>query len=207
MNWAVLAGETQDLRGSLYVDQTGVWGNDLIAVMSNEVTNNFPKHIWRVHADGTHQLVTTLNTLHLEGCITVPNDPVKWGPWAGRILTGDENTHFIYDVGTDGSWGRVALGMNPEDFDFIRPEENLYMCDPDRNAILKLTASFDSFYTGALLITQAGELNDGAALFVVYLDPASQKFIVRSIPYLPPSGIGGHFEHLTFAPINLPIQP
>jgi len=96
------------------------------------------------------------------------------------------------------------LGIRPEDFDFIPANQHLYMCDPDRNAVLKLAATFDSFYTGALLITQAGELNDGARLFIVYWDDSIGDFVVRSVSYIRPDGLNGHFEHVSFAPLNLP---
>jgi hypothetical protein len=206
-NWTVLAGETQELRGSLYVDQTGVWSNDLIAVMSNEVTNNFSKHIYRVHANGTYQLVASINTLHLEGCITVPNDSTKWGPWAGKILTGDEITHEIYAIATNGTVSSsFGLGINPEDFDFIPANQRLYICEPDRYMILKLTATFDSFYTDALLITQAGESNERAKLFIVKRNADNSGWDIRSLPYYNPTGPNSHFEHVTFAPIDLPTQ-
>ena len=204
-NWTALVGETQDLRGSLYVDQTGVWSNDLIAVMSDDVTNNFPKHIYRVHANGTYQGVAFIGTPHLEGCITVPNDYAKWGAWAGCILTGDETTHVIYAITTNGAVSPYFLAINPEDFDFIHLDEHLYMCDPDRNMILKLTAIFDSSYAGALLITQAGESHEGAKLFIVTRDVETDQFVIRSIAYR--LGVAdSHFEHVTFAPIDLPAQ-
>jgi hypothetical protein len=139
----------------------------------------------------------------LEGCITLPNDSLKWGRWAGKILTGDENQGKIYVIGSDGSFQTDILNINPEDFDLIPQNQSLYACDPDRNMILKLSATFDGFFTGALLITQEGEHGQGGKLFVVYRDAINDRFITRAIPYLL-NGFSGHLEHVTFAPLNLP---
>ena len=71
--------------------------------------------------------------------------------------------------------------------------------------ILKLTAIFDSSYAGALLITQAGESHEGAKLFIVTRDVETDQFVIRSIAYR--LGVAdSHFEHVTFAPIDLPAQ-
>src|SRR5690348_7734162 len=39
----------------------------------------------------------------LEGVITLPNDPMKYGPWAGKILTCGEVTGLLYTVDPAGT--------------------------------------------------------------------------------------------------------
>jgi hypothetical protein len=61
-------------------------------------------------------------------------------------------------------------------------------------------------YVGSLLITEAGEftvsnLNQGS-LYIVNYDTSINNFVIRSITFP-----GKSFEHVTFAPIHLPILP
>jgi hypothetical protein len=50
-----------------------------------------------------------------------------------------------------------------------------------------------------------GQNSDGPKLFIVNWDPADMRFITRSISL--PYSFAGSFEHVTFAPINLPSIP
>ena len=207
--WCVLTNETDRLRGSLYVDQTGVWGGDLIAVTGDESVTTGTRGIWRVNSNGIPQEVARLNTPHLEGVITLTNDVTKWGPWAGKILTGDERRYneddvldpVVYAVDTNGVATSYALGIEPEDFDVIPPNQDLYCADPSVG-ILKLSKSWLTNYVGDLLITQAGEMRPhlAAKLFIVHW--SGTNLTTRSISL--PSSVGGGFEHVTFAPINIP---
>jgi hypothetical protein len=47
---------------------------------------------------------------------------------AGKIITGDENSGFIYAIGTNGVTDPFGLG-NPEDFDVIPADQDLYCAD------------------------------------------------------------------------------
>src|SRR5262249_16598007 len=97
LNWATLPAVTEHFRAGLYVDQTGIFGGDLIVVPSDsQATPGTTKTVWRVRANGTPTLVANLISSHLEGLITLPNDMQKWGPWAGKIVTGDEVDHVVY---------------------------------------------------------------------------------------------------------------
>lgn len=76
--WVVLPGEPGLLRRSLHIDRTGVFGGDLIVVTTEPAGN-----VWRVTSTGVATKLASLGT-HLEGLTTVPNDSVKYGPWAGK---------------------------------------------------------------------------------------------------------------------------
>jgi len=104
----------------------------------------------------------------------------------------------------NGVVASYALGIQPEDFDLIPPNQDLYCADEDNYQIVKLSRSLFTHYWGDLLITQSGDGTDPAGpgiLFIVHWDSPSSTFQVHSIYY------GHTFEHVTFAPIDLPSSP
>ncbi|MCX6884034.1 MAG: hypothetical protein NTX27_03220 [Verrucomicrobia bacterium] len=218
LNWSTLTNSIVTnalyLRGSLCFDQTGVWSNHLIAVTSKSDGDDTTKGIWRIDPQGRPTLVANLRTKHLEGVTTITNDAARWGPWAGKILTGDETVSqpywvphgIIYATDTNGVTTSHALGIHPEDFDIVPPDQSLYCLNYDGSAskILKLSKSLLTNYVGDLLITQAGESHVEAKLYFVHW--TGTNFMTRSIS-LPTSVFSGQFEHVTFAPIELPNLP
>jgi hypothetical protein len=110
-------------------------------------------------------------------------------------------------IDTNAGVASYALGIQPEDFDLIPPNQDLYCADFDDNVVVKLSHTLFTHYWGDLLITQSGDGGNGGAgqspgvLFIVHWDSASSTFQVHSIYY------GPQFEHVTFAPINLPSYP
>jgi hypothetical protein len=217
LNWCILTNAVEQnalpLRGGLYVDRTGVFSNQLIAVTSpgGGVAGN--KGVWRVNANGAPTLITNINTPHLEGVITLTNDVTKWGPWAGKIITGDEDASpspVIYTIDANGivttnnTTTLIAGGIYPKDFDIIPPNQDLYACDPGANTIVKLAASYLTNYVGDLLITDAGEVAAPAKLFIIHWDAVTSHFEIHRIRYYRTDGSNGRFEHVTFAPIDIP---
>jgi hypothetical protein len=215
LNWCVLTNATftnaLPLRGGLYVDQTGVFSNSLIVVTSGDSDEITGKGVWRVDAQTNRTLVATINTKHLEGVVTLTNDTTKWGPWAGKIVTGDEDASppVIYTIDPNGNVTNIdtttliSESIHPEDFDIIPTNQDLYVCDFFNNSVMKIPASYFTNYVGDLLITDAGEnLPSPAKLFIVHWDATMTNFVTRRISY--PQG--GRFEHVTFAPITLPAQ-
>jgi len=97
--WATLPGEPADLRGSLFQDRFCAAGGDLIAVTGNEQTgftpNDIQGNVWRINSSAVPtQLSTTIST-HLEGVVTLPNNPAMHGPAAGKILAGAEEFQIL----------------------------------------------------------------------------------------------------------------
>jgi hypothetical protein len=207
-DWATLTGDGNHLRGSLYVDRTGVWGYDLIAVTGNEGDDIEigSRGVWRIDASGVAERITTIQTVHLEGAITVPDDPDRWGPWAGRILTGDESGEpepMVYAIETGGAVEAFRLAIDPEDFDLIPAEQDLFCTDFFNNRIVKLPQSLFVDHVGDLIITQAGEvLGTEAEIFIVRWNRETAVFDIWGIPYS--SAVQNlAFEHVTFAPLQL----
>jgi hypothetical protein len=222
LNWCVLTNATMTnalpLRGSLYVDQTGVFSNNLIVVTSGDTDETTGRGVWRVDAQTNRTLVASITTKHLEGVVTLPNNVTNWGPWAGKIITGDEDfldqnnlpKPLIYTIDANGSVTNfdtgllIPDGIHPEDFDIIPTNQDLYICDFFNNSIMKLPASNFTNHVDQLLITDAGEVTGEASLFIVRWDNATTNFITRKIKYKRADGTTGLFEHVTFAPVNLP---
>jgi hypothetical protein len=166
--------------------------------------------VWKVDSQGRPTLVANIHTPHLEGVITIANDAARWGPWAGKILTGDESlldenfksAPLIFSIATNGFTRSYSLGIQPEDFDVIPADRSLYCINYNgvESKILKLSKAFFTNYVGDLLITHAGEFHDKPKLFIVRW--TGSQFVTRSIPL--PDSFLGNFEHVTFAPIELP---
>jgi hypothetical protein len=202
------------IRGSLYIDDSGSFGGDLIAVTgAGEFEGG---GVWRVPSSGAAALLTTISNTHLEGVITLTNDPAKWGPFAGKIITGGESQTneyglarpLVYAISTNGSVQSFALGIAPEDFDIIKPNQDLYCLD-EGDLLEKVSSTLLTNYWGDLLITEEGAFDIAVGvqeslgrLYIVHWDNANTNFVVRRI-----SGADHWLEHVTFAPINLPSHP
>ncbi|MFY4729316.1 hypothetical protein, partial [Nitrospira sp. BLG_2] len=203
LNWSVLESETSPVHGGLYVDQTGLFNHDLIVVTGGEAFEG--GRVWRITSNGdqtsnTKTLFAEIPNTHLEGVVTLPNDQQKYGPWAGRIVTGAERRDppLIYTIDTTGNVAEFAEGIAPEDFDIIPGGQALYCTDGNAGRIYKVPAAYFTEYVGDLLITQAGEVWDyPAALLLLHWD--GSHFVRKSV--FPPEGV--MFEHVTFAPIDL----
>ena len=205
-SWATLTSNSNGtdtlIRGSLYVDQTGTFNHDLIAVTGNGPTEG--GGVWQIHSPTVITQLVNIADTHLEGVVVLTNDAAKWGPWAGKIITGAEAVlpePEIYGIDINGIVTTNHLGIAPEDFDIIPNNQDLYCVDFDDSAILKLRKDYFTNYVGSLLITQAGEYFGPPKLFVVQWNSATTNFVIHTI-----TG-PGQFEHVTFAPINLPVLP
>jgi hypothetical protein len=100
------------------------------------------------------------------------------------------------------------LEIQPEDFDLIPPHQDLYVADVQAGMIAKLSRNYLTNFVGQLLITDAGEFGGGAGkVFVVKWDSGSGQFTKLPIPYRRRDGGSGELEHVTFAPLSLPVLP
>jgi hypothetical protein len=208
-SWAILTNSTGSeslIRGSLCLDDSGSFGGNLIAVTGGSDSQG--GGIYRIKSSGVVSNVVTLaHDIHLEGVIALTNDVPKWGPWAGRILTGAESYKNdcgafyppIFAVAGNGSVTTNFLNIETEDFDLIKSNQDLY-CTVENNGgeLIKYSRNLFANYVGNLLITQAGENLAAARLFIVRWDASKTNFNIRAIHY------ESIFEHVTFAPINLP---
>src|SRR6185369_13761318 len=108
--WVSLGTDVGLFRGSLFVDRYGdTFHGDLIAVTTTG-------YVWQIRSNGESRqgrnpddspkplavITYESHAVHLEGLTTVPNDPARYGPWAGKILAGAEQLGRVYAIDTNG---------------------------------------------------------------------------------------------------------
>ena len=202
-DWATLTnatqmvGETSLSLGGLYIDQTGVFGGDLIVVSGLGA-------VWRVTPSTNATRVAQINdpvngvAATLEGVITVPNNPCAYGSWAGKILTCAESLNRIFTVDTNGTVTSFDFGMDhPEDADVVLGNQNLFCLNfnvgtPSASSMLKIPKTLLTNFAGDIVIVE----EVFADLFIVHWDGV--KFVTRrlAVPGANP------LEHVSFAPIE-----
>jgi hypothetical protein len=225
-NWCVLTNSSVPfelpVRGGLYVDQTGVFGNKLIVVTSSSGSGSIgTKGVWEIsstNGNPTPMLLASIDTPHLEGVITLPNDTNLYGPWAGKIVTGDEQrlVQRIYTITANGvvtgynTTNYTGKGISPEDFDIIPSGQDLYVCGNSYNnnsgVILKLDRRYFTDNIGDLLITDSGEFSppNCGTLYIAHWNQTRNSFDIKHVYYHGYSSTT-RIEHVTFAPLQFPI--
>ena len=128
----------------------------------------------------------------------MPNDPLKYGPWAGKILTCAERINHLVAIDVNGNTTEFDFGIaGPEALALVVTNQNLFCVnfvagDPTTSTVLKLPRSaFDSL-VGDIVVVEEGS----ASLVILHWDDV--KFVVRRI-----SGFGASsLEPVAFAPIE-----
>ena len=190
--WVDLPGVGNGLmRGSLYVDRTGVYGGDLIVATTGG-------EVWRVTSTGVPTVIADVNT-HLEGLITIPNNPVKYGPLAGKIIAGAEGQGRLYAFDATGASTFYTVGVNIEDIDLILANENFFGVNFGTSRILGAPVSEFAAMVGDILLTQ--EMHSGSGLFQLFWDGVNLQATQLTLDL--GSTIPGQWEHVTFAPAGI----
>lgn len=193
--WVSLPGDGNGLlRGSLYVDRTGVFGGDLIAATT-------AGEVWRVTSAGNPTLLADVN-VHLEGLSTIPNLP-QYGPLAGTIIAGAEGVGLLYSINSSGTVTPYNVGVNIEDIDIINANENFFGVNFGTGHILTAGAADFSGITGDILLTQ--ELPSGSGLFRLFWNGISLQ--TEQLLLTSNSAPVGQWEHVTFAPFQVAPEP
>ncbi|HEX7152041.1 MAG TPA: PKD domain-containing protein [Thermoanaerobaculia bacterium] len=184
--WVTLPGENGLMRGSLYVDRTGVFGGDLIAVTTTG-------GVWRITSAGVPTKIASVGT-HLEGAITIPNE-ARYGPWAGRIVAGAEATGVFWAVDVQGNKQSISLGILPEDLDLIPANENFFGVDYGGGKLWGAPASMFAGMAGDILVA---EEHAGILWRVRWNGSAFEKQELARVT---------QWEHVTFAPAGIAEVP
>ena len=181
--WVTLPDAAEPITG-LHLDRTGVFGGDLLVV-------NAAGGVWRVNSSATPTRLASLGT-RLAGVAVVPDDPERYGPWAGRALVGAKEQGSVYALDAQGQGDSLQVGVNPQDIDIVPAHENLYAVD---NASHKLLGAAEGAFAGVIgdiLVTQEspGRISrvrwDGSGFVVAGLaEAAGLKQVAFS-----PSGVG-----------------
>jgi len=211
-SWCVLTNATQTnallLRGSICMDTTGAFSNNIIAVTSDfNSGNGIPRGVWEVDSHGHPTLLTNISAQVLEGVVVTRTN---FGPWSQKIITGDEFTGLLYTIDTNGALATIDSktlspdGIYSESIQMIPTNQDLYLCDDSAGSIVKLSKNYFTNYVGDLLIEGGGEnLNLPAKLFIIHWDAASASYITHRIRY---TFSGDSLEHCVFAPIEFPAH-
>lgn len=194
--WVDLPGSSNGLmRGSLYVDRTGVWGGDLIvATTAGEV--------WRVDSAGNATAIASLG-VHLEGLVTVPDAPARFGPLAGTILAGAENEGLLHSIAADGTVVSYDVGVTVEDIDYIEPYENFFGINYGTSSLLGASGLQFLPIAGDLLLAQESVTSVG--LFHLVWDGAALS--AEELTVTAGSATIGQWEHVTFAAAGIQEVP
>ena len=182
--WVTLPEEPGGLlRGGLFQDRYGVFGGDLIVV-------TYTGNVWRVTSWGEATKVAGLG-VQLEGVTTVPNEPVQYGPWAGKIVTGRVGFSSLYAIDASGPVEEFNLGfVDIEDIDIIPVGEDFFGVDYASATIWGAPSAKFAGMEGGFLVAQEA----GGGLWYVHWDNASGGFKVERV------ALAAQWEHITFAP-------
>lgn len=196
--WVVLPGEKYVANVTdLCVDQTGVWGGDLI-VPTVDTANTNELDVWRINSEGQATVVATSLGITASGVTTVPNDVQRYGPWAGKILVSDYYDYWVLAIDTNGFVVRYPLGLGGEDVMVIPNNENFFAADYQHGLLQEIPASEFQAMAGDILFV-SGDTGD---LWHVRWD--GRTFVTYPI-FFPYSGVAG-WEGAAFAPVGLPGQ-
>jgi hypothetical protein len=178
------------MRGSLYVDRTGVYGGDLIVATT-------AGELWRVNPNTAVPTRVAAVGVHLEGLITVPDIPVRYGPLAGKIIAGAEEQGLLWAFDAQGNSMTYNLGVTVEDIDIITPKENFFGINYGTSRLLGATAKNMEPMTGDILLTQENVVAGTSGLF--RLQWTGTQLEAVAIPLDPSSPTVGQWEHVTMA--------
>ena len=142
--WVQLPGESGLLRGQLYIDRTGVFGGDLIIATTSG-------NIWRVTNAGVPTKLANVG-VPPEGLVTLPTDTFHYGPWAGKIVTGSENSGRIFTIDPQGVLTFFDFGIFSEHIKLVGAGENYFGVDFGTSRLLGIPAAELAGMVGDLLI-------------------------------------------------------
>jgi hypothetical protein len=143
-------------------------------------------------------------SVFLEGVLTLPNDVTKYGPWAGKIITGDSDDGLIWVIDTNGVVTNYNFGFPPESFAVIPTNQPLYCLSGSENninALLKVSSDNFTNNIGDIVIpTEEWEGDGDSDFYIVHWNGTNfvNTAFTNPGPYV-------NFEQCSFAPINLPV--
>jgi hypothetical protein len=193
--WVDLVGDNNGLmRGSLFLDRTGLYGGDLFVVTTTG-------QLWRITSGGVATPLADLHGTHLEGLFIVPNVPVRYGPLAGKILAGAEAEHLLYAFDGTGAFVTYAVGVDIEDIEVVPPHENFFGVNFGTSRLLGATAEDLQPMVGDILLTQ--EVVAAGSVGLYRLQWTGTALEAKELTLKPDSATVGQWEHTTLAPAGI----
>jgi len=190
--WVTLPGETGLLHGGLFQDRFCSWGGDLI------VTTN-AADVWRVTGTGAATLVGhDQSASWLEGPTTIPDDPVRYGPWSGTIVAADERSGCVWSIDHSGNFTcfpTLAMGGDPESVRIIEPNQNFFGVDFGDHTLMGAEAAQFAGIVGDVLLA------DEHAGLLIHIHWNGTGFETEEVARV------AQWEGTTFAPAGIPPIP
>jgi hypothetical protein len=181
--WVTLPGETGLMRGALWLDYVGVFGNALLVATTSG-------SVWKITSGKVATKLADLGT-HLEGLIVVPNNPAKYGPWAGKALAGAEAGGVFYTVAPDGTTASFSLGISPESIAIVEKGQNFYAAAYAQQAVFGSPPEPFANVVGDIVAAQEFP---GVISLIKW---TGTKFVTRVIAQI------GHVEQIIFTTAGL----
>jgi len=178
----------------LYFDQTGLFSNDLVAATAGS------GNIWLITSSGQSNMLASIG-LALECVLTLPNDSNQYGPWAGKILTGNESDFRLLTIDTNGVVTPWPFAAPAENLNLIPANQDLYAVDAGNagstnGRVWKISRNAFTNYVGDILVTHEGNLDGQPRHLIVHWNGTS--FVTTDL--INTNAI--IYEQATFAPAN-----
>ncbi|MBM4389958.1 MAG: hypothetical protein FJ090_02440 [Deltaproteobacteria bacterium] len=187
--WVDLPGDNNGLmRGSLYVDRTGVHAGQLVIATTDG-------EVWTIDSSGSPTMLADISGTHLEGLVVVPDAPARYGPLAGMILAGAEEERLLYVIAPDGTVSSFDCGVEVEDIDIIVPYENFFGVNYGTRSLLGAVGMEFLPIAGDILLAE--EYPNDVGLYRLYYD--GTDILVEELSAAPASATIDQWEHVTFA--------
>jgi hypothetical protein len=189
--WVTLPNEGGLLNGGLFQDVYCVAGGDLIVTTRTG-------DVWRVTSAGAATEVASSVGQDLEGPTTVPDNPARYGPWAGQILVSDEANGVIWSIdpttGSTGRWDGGGAFGSAEGVHVVPPNQNFFGVDfADGTLQGAAAAQFTAIVGDVVLATEF----PGKLLDITWNGTSFQSYDLLTADV-------GQWEGTTFAPASLP---
>lgn len=198
----IATGASGLFRGSMYVDRTGVFDGDLVAVSTGGT-------VIRVDENNNVSILANIG-VHLEGVMVVPDDP-SWGDLAGKIIAGAEGGGDMYAIDVNGvveSYQNIGVAI--EDIDMIVGNENFFGVNFGTSRLLGVEASAFANDVGKILLTQESVGGGTTGLFTLEWDAGSSGLLIEAVTLIGGGAPVAQWEHVTFAPagvVEIPSVP
>jgi len=215
------------MRGGLSFDTTGIWDYDLVVTTSRG-------EVWIVRSNGVGVFISSQQFPQfpeMEKAIIVPNDSVKWGFLAGKVVAGrDPNQFWVFERANPNpsfaprAWNFPAVGDDGYNIDLenmlIVPSDagdangnNFFGVDWGSSRLASWYGSSLIPYRGHMIVFDEDELRPDftTAMYDLTWDftqgvPGVGVPVFKAIPPTPTSDKIVQWEGSTFAPVSPPLQ-
>lgn len=185
-NWYTFTTPSYNIQ--LAFDEVGTFNYSLLSIQYNSIDNRstLRKH----NADGTTTDIRTFNDLRLSSLLVVPNNPVRYGSLAGKLLatsTGASEDFITIDSnGVLQNWGRVGRRIATLS---IAVGNVIYLADWPSNTIIELRAPVLDNYRGEIIGFIYDNRAPGSGIAHIYWDQATQSVKWDMILYFQDYGL------------------